>query len=337
MAEAFDQIGAPVPVRRLGRIGLELALLEEQRAPSDDQRAVVEGKLQIVRRFTLLHRRDRAQVSVDRVAVLARHLGVGGKRHRRIDQPAVGETPVVHHLVELVGRPHADAGLRIGRDVGGVERAERRLHRQAAGKGLAFARGVTGDAVAGAGEIFALGEQAPHPAPPPATRRSAATMTSKAGSRAFKVLGICAISLQFGSLPQASGIGRLPRLAKDGSVGAGTRRQKGRDGLDVVFGQEAGDDLHAVGRRRGPRAVAPAAELRADVAGAQAEQTRVSPAPCRQSVEPWQLAQAGMPRCGSPLVTIDSPRARISLLTVGTAGAGNGGRNEAKCSAICFR
>src|SRR3954468_8178230 len=41
----------------------------------------------------------------------------------------------------------------------------------------------------------------------------------KAASRACKVLGIRTISpLQFGGLPQASGIGRLPRLANDGSV-----------------------------------------------------------------------------------------------------------------------
>ena len=38
------------------------------------------------------------------------------------------------------------------------------------------------------------------------------------------------------------------------------------------------------------------------------------------NVEPWQLAQGGMPRAGSPCVTIASPRAKISLLTVGTAG-----------------
>ena len=36
---------------------------------------------------------------------------------------------------------------------------------------------------------------------------------------------------------------------------------------------------------------------------------------------PWQLAQAGTPRCGSPLTAINSPRARMSLLTVGNAGA----------------
>ena len=194
MAEAFDQIGATIPLRRFGRIGLVHALLEEQRAPSEDQRAVVEGKLQIVRTVDLLHRRDRAQVSIDRVAVLARHLGVGGKRHRRIDQPAVGETPVMHHLVELVGRPHPDAGLRIGRDVGGKERAERRLHRQAAGKDLAFARGMTGDAVAGAGEIFALGDEGRILRRRGRRADREPCATRKAGSSAFKVLGMCTIS-----------------------------------------------------------------------------------------------------------------------------------------------
>ena len=37
---------------------------------------------------------------------------------------------VVHHLEELVGRPHADPGLWIGRYVRGIERAERRLHQK---------------------------------------------------------------------------------------------------------------------------------------------------------------------------------------------------------------
>ena len=111
-----------------------------------------------MRPVRLLDRRNRPQIGVDRVAVLARHLGVGGERHRRIDQPAVGKSPLVHHLVELIGRPCADPGLRIRRDVRRIERAERRMHRQAAGKYLAFARGVAGDAVAGTGEIFAVGD-----------------------------------------------------------------------------------------------------------------------------------------------------------------------------------
>src|SRR5260370_33677048 len=57
---------------------------------------------------------------------------------------------------------------------------------------------------------------------------------ARAGSRAFKVLGICTISLQFGSLPQASGIGRLPRGANDGSDGAGRDERKAATALTSV-------------------------------------------------------------------------------------------------------
>ena len=58
-------------------------------------------------------------------------------------------------------------------------------------------------------------------APIAATRRSAARNEPDAGSSVFKVRGICTIASQFGSLPQASGIGRLPCGANDGSAGAG--------------------------------------------------------------------------------------------------------------------
>jgi hypothetical protein len=44
-----------------------------------------------------------------------------------------------------------------------------------------------------------------------------------------------------------------------------------------------------------------------------------------------------MPCCGSPFFTSDSPRARISPLTTGIAGAAKGGRSEAKYVAISFR
>jgi hypothetical protein len=66
---------------------------------------------------------------------------------------------VVHHAVELRVGHLADAGLFVGRDVGRVDLAEGRIHRQAAGHRLAARRGVTGYAVPGGGEVFALGDQ----------------------------------------------------------------------------------------------------------------------------------------------------------------------------------
>ena len=61
----------------------------------------------------------------------------------------------MHHSVEVVGRPLADAGLVVRRDVGDVEIAERRGHRPAARELLAVGVGVAGDAIARAREIFA--------------------------------------------------------------------------------------------------------------------------------------------------------------------------------------
>src|SRR6185369_600124 len=96
--------------------------------------------------------------------------------------------------------------------------------------------------------------------------------TRKAGSRAFKVLGICTISPSV----RLAAAGKRHRQAAAPGKGRvrwrRTRRQEGRNGLDVVFGQKACDDLHAVRRGGGAGAVTPAAELRADVTGAQAEQ-----------------------------------------------------------------
>src|SRR5882757_9638473 len=57
--------------------------------------------------------------------------------------------------------------------------------------------------------------------------------------------------------------------------GVRRRRARGKESgnrLHVVFGEKAGHDLHAVRRGSGTRTIAPAAELSADIAGAQAEQ-----------------------------------------------------------------
>src|SRR5215831_17620610 len=56
-------------------------------------------------------------------------------------------------------RPGADAGLRIGRDIGRIDHAERSCHRVAASELFAALRRVTGRAVAAARERFAPGDQ----------------------------------------------------------------------------------------------------------------------------------------------------------------------------------
>jgi hypothetical protein len=67
---------------------------------------------------------------------------------------AVFADTLAHRLVEVLEAVLANAAGRRG-DVGGVHRADRRFHRQAAGEGLAALGGVAGHAVTGAGQVFA--------------------------------------------------------------------------------------------------------------------------------------------------------------------------------------
>ena len=60
----------------------------------------------------------------------------------------------MHGTVEIIPAPFADTRLAIGRYIGGIDRAERRRHGAAAGKDRPLRRGVTGDAVASARQIF---------------------------------------------------------------------------------------------------------------------------------------------------------------------------------------
>src|SRR6185436_3613319 len=101
-----------------------------------------------------------------------------------------------------------------------------------------------------------------------------------------------------------------------------SRRQKGRNGLDVIFGQKACNDLHAVRRSGGPCAVAPAAELRADVTGAQTQQARYRGLHATEG----RAVAAGAGRNAALRIAVDGNRfaAREDVLADG----GNGGRRE---------
>ena len=153
--EPLDEIRAAIPLRGLRRVGAIFAFPEVERAPSQQQLALVERKAQLVGLVLLFHRRHRLQVREDRVGILAGDLRVLRERHRGIEQRAVARDALVHGPVEVVRGPQADAGLVVGRDVGHVEVAERGGHRAAPGERLAGGLRVAGDAVARAREIFA--------------------------------------------------------------------------------------------------------------------------------------------------------------------------------------
>ncbi len=155
MSEPIDEIGTAIPFDRFGRVRLELAFAEVQRAPAVQQLALVEREAQRVLVVRLAYRCHGLQIGEDCVRVFTRDLGVLGNRHCGVEQGAVRRAAGAHHLEERFLAPCADAVLRIRCDVRRIERTERRIHGKAAGEQFAARRGVAGDAVAGARQILA--------------------------------------------------------------------------------------------------------------------------------------------------------------------------------------
>ncbi len=107
-----------------------------------------------------MHRRETEEIGLDREPIGIGHIGIAGIRHCRIKPFAfVVDTPV-QGIQELRIAPVADAGFLVGRDVGRIDRAERKLERQTSGKWHAALRRVAGGAVGGARQIFAAPDQA---------------------------------------------------------------------------------------------------------------------------------------------------------------------------------
>ena len=110
------------------------------------------------------------QVGEHRVGVGARQARVVRVRKRRIEQAAVARAAVVQRAPEVVGAPARRGRSRIGREVGRVDDAERRLDRAPARVGRAARLGVAAEAAAGAHEVVAAGDAAALLAAAPRTR-----------------------------------------------------------------------------------------------------------------------------------------------------------------------
>ncbi|KKO64551.1 hypothetical protein VM94_01928 [Janthinobacterium sp. KBS0711] len=162
VAQALHQVGAAQQLR-IARDRRFIRLRRGGKGPAPDgqgethrQRPRNVGSL--VRRRIRLHAMH--EIGVQRLHVRLAQARVRRVRHGRIHGVAVLGHAGAHQLVEIGKAPVADAGLFIGRDIGGIHLADRRFHAQAAGERLAFRAGrMAGDAVAGAGQVFALAYQ----------------------------------------------------------------------------------------------------------------------------------------------------------------------------------
>src|SRR5262249_4575202 len=138
VAETFDKISAFVPLGVLRWIRPERALVEEQRFPDCKGRTDVERKAEIVATHRLTDRRNGCQeISIDRIDVGIVDLRemVVGKRWIKVITFAIDT--ILHGTTKRLLGPGSDPGLRIRRDVRGVDGSKWGLERQIAGKGRA--------------------------------------------------------------------------------------------------------------------------------------------------------------------------------------------------------
>ena len=123
-------------------------MTQEQQFPARDRDALVERKGKLVRAGRRVDRLPRHQKGIERAVILIADIGEVVVGKGRIEVLAVAIDAGAHGAPERRFRPAADAGLRIRRDIRGIDRAERRRHRKAAGKVLAAAHGMTIVAIA---------------------------------------------------------------------------------------------------------------------------------------------------------------------------------------------
>ncbi len=104
------------------------AQVQEQQVPARDERAELQREMQPVGQRRGTHRLPRHEVGVERVDVRVLHAREVLVGEGRIEQVAVPCDALAQRPGKGRFGPQPDAGLAIGRDVGRVDRAERRGH-----------------------------------------------------------------------------------------------------------------------------------------------------------------------------------------------------------------
>ncbi|MNK91188.1 hypothetical protein D3C87_1112750 [compost metagenome] len=196
VAQSIGQIRAAIPLCGARGVRYVLLVAVEQHVPSSQQRPGVERERQLRFGWARYHRVGGHQVGIERLHVGIADLGKRRVREGRIEPAAIAMDAFAHGALERRVGPVADAGLGVGRDVGGIDGAERRFERQPTGIARAAWRRMAHRAVAGGGY---------QPAALDGRRR-----------------------IQAGPGRRHRGDGRAPR--QDRGTQAGQRRQRGQGG-----------------------------------------------------------------------------------------------------------
>src|SRR5260221_6926742 len=142
MSDEVGEVVAAVPRRILAGDRLQRPRGEEQRAPAELQEAPRERRRDLMPLVALRDRLLDLEIGPEIGDVLVVHPGEGGiGKDGKIMRAVLGNA-LAQGAVEIREAPGAEPGLLVRRDVGRIERAERRRQGAAAGEALAIVLGI---------------------------------------------------------------------------------------------------------------------------------------------------------------------------------------------------
>ncbi len=156
MPEALGKIRAAIPDLAPFGIGLKRPFVEKEQLPTGKERTKAERKDEVVARRFCDDRFARHQIGVERADILVGHMREVVVGEGWIKVASLTIDAFAHGALKRSLRPGADAGVRIGCDVGRVDDAERRRQRQTACKCFLAWNGVARYAVADRRELRTL-------------------------------------------------------------------------------------------------------------------------------------------------------------------------------------
>src|SRR3569832_1003782 len=135
-AEAFDQIAAAIPLSAFVLVGLENARTEESEVPQSHQRTIVQLPIELASRRRVVDGIERLEVGAEREDVVARYFREMRVGERRVFGRAIRPLAIAHGAKECLVGPSADPGIEVGRQIGGIDPAERRIDPLSSGEWL---------------------------------------------------------------------------------------------------------------------------------------------------------------------------------------------------------
>ncbi len=157
VTEPLNQIGTAIPLGAALRIRLINTVFAKDQIPQCQRPTDAERPGNVAFPIRLRHCADllrEIQIKIADIVIV--DFGKRRVGHGRVQPPAVARDAFAKRIGELGQAVPADTGLAIGRDVGGVNSADRRGHLQATCEEGAAGRGVAGRAIPCACQIFTV-------------------------------------------------------------------------------------------------------------------------------------------------------------------------------------